>query len=154
MRLLHFNLGTSFITINRPVWDILKDGVPISAELGLWALVIQVGIGVPIGILAALKANTWIDTVSMGAALVVYGLPVFVLGILCQLLIIWIDNKTGINWPNTQWGTPWAYDWPDLQYKIVPILVYGASGMAYFARLARISMLEVLRQDYVRTARS
>jgi ABC-type dipeptide/oligopeptide/nickel transport system permease component len=54
----------------------------------------------------------------------------------------------------SSWGTPWQYDWPDLQLKLVPIFVYGAAGFAYFARLARTTMLEVLRQDYVRTARA
>lgn len=105
VRLLHFDLGTSFTTLNRPVWDIIKDGVPISAELGFWALIIQVGVGVPIGIISALKANSWIDTFSMGAALIIYALPIFVLGILLQLLIIWIDKTAGVSWPNSQWGT-------------------------------------------------
>ena len=153
-RLVRFDLGTSFRTLNRPVWDIIKDGLPVSAELSLWALVIQIGVGVPVGVVSALRANTWTDTLNMGLALIVYAILVFVLGILCQLLIIWLDNVTGGSWPNSQWGTPWSYSWSDIQYKLVPILVYGAAGMAYFARLARTSMLEVLRQDYVRTARA
>src|SRR5205823_12426129 len=62
--------------------------------------------------------------------------------------------KTGAGWPVSGWGNPWQYTWSDIQYKIVPILVYAAVGLAYFARLARTSMLEVLRQDYVRTARA
>src|SRR6266481_438961 len=60
--LFSFNLGLSYVFKARAVGDILKDGVPISLELGLWALFLQVIIGVPVGILSALKANTWIDT--------------------------------------------------------------------------------------------
>jgi ABC-type dipeptide/oligopeptide/nickel transport system permease component len=109
---------------------------------------------VPLGILSALKANTWIDTFNMGLALVIYAIPVFILAVTAQLIIVWIDKATGGSWPVSQWGTPWSYSWSDLQYKIVPILVYAAAGLAYFARLSRTSMLEVLRQDYVRTARA
>jgi len=152
--LLKFDLGTSFKYQGRPVWDILKDGVPISLELGFWALLLQLGIGVPLGIFSAIKANTWLDTVNMGAALVVYAIPVFILAVLMQILVIWLDKQTGVSWPVSQWGVPWHYTWQDLQYKIVPILVYAAAGLAYFARLARTSMLEILRQDYVRTARA
>ncbi|GER88743.1 peptide ABC transporter permease [Dictyobacter vulcani] len=154
IRLLHFDLGTSFKTIGRPVNDIIGEGLPISLELGMWALLIQICIGVPVGIISAIRANSWTDTISMGAALIIYALPAFILGILVQFLIIWLDNTFGWSWPNTQWGTPWQYTWTDIQYKLAPILVYGATGMAYFARLARTSMLEILRQDYVRTARA
>ncbi|GCE13730.1 ABC transporter permease [Tengunoibacter tsumagoiensis] len=154
IRLLHFDLGTSFKTINRPVWAILSDGVPISAELGFWALLLQIVIGVPLGVISAIRANTWVDTLNMGVALIVYAVPLFVLGILAQFVIIWIDKNTGLTWPSAQWGNPWQYSWNDIQYKLVPILVYAAAGMAYFSRIARTSMLEVLRQDYVRTARA
>jgi ABC-type dipeptide/oligopeptide/nickel transport system permease component len=152
--LARFDFGLSFRYQNRSVWDILKDGIPVSAELGLWALVLQIALGIPLGILSALKANTWVDTTSMGAALVIYAIPVFILGVFCQLFIIWMDKQLGVSWPTTQWGVPWQYTWKDIQYKLVPILVYAAAGMAYFARLSRTSMLEVLRQDYIRTARA
>ena len=152
--LARFNFGLSFVTQNRPVWDILKDGVPVSAELGLWALIIQVLVGVPIGIISALRANTWVDTVNMGIMLALYALPAFVVGIFAQLLIVWFDTSTGNTWPVSGWGNPWQYTLSDLQIKIVPILVFAATGAALFARLARNSMLEVLRQDYVRTARA
>jgi ABC-type dipeptide/oligopeptide/nickel transport system permease component len=154
LHLVKFDFGTSFKYVNRPVWDILKDGVPISAELSLWALTLQIVIGVPLGILSALKANTWVDTLNMTAALIIYAIPVFILAVAAQLLIVWIDKATGASWPVSQWGTPWSYSWDDLQYKIAPILVYAAAGLAYFARLSRTSMLEVLRQDFVRTARA
>ncbi|TMC15602.1 MAG: ABC transporter permease [Chloroflexi bacterium] len=152
--LVRFDFGLSFRYQNRSVWDILKEGIPISAELSLWALLLQILIGVPLGILCAIKANSWLDTLNMGTALVIYALPVFVLAVLCQLFIIWLDKTTGISWPNSQWGRPWYYSWTDLQYKLAPILIYAAAGMAYFARISRTSMLEILYQDYIRTARA
>jgi ABC-type dipeptide/oligopeptide/nickel transport system permease component len=153
IQLAHFDLGTAFHPQQRPVWDILKDGVPITAELSLWGTFITLLLGIPIGILSALRANTWIDTVNMGIALILYALPLFVLVVFVQLIILWVD-KTGVGWPVSGWGDPWQYTWSDLQYKIVPILTYAAAGYAYYARLTRTTMLEVLRQDYVRTARA
>lgn len=152
--LLRFDFGYSFQYENRPVWDILKDGVPVSIELGLWALLAQVAIGVPLGILSALKANTWIDTSNMAVMLTIYAVPTFVLAVLFQVVIVWLDQHTGLGWPVANWGNPWQYTWSDIQFKLAPILVYAATGLAYFARLSRTSMLEVLRQDYVRTARA
>jgi peptide/nickel transport system permease protein/oligopeptide transport system permease protein len=154
VNMFHLNFGYSYKFPGRPVMDILKSGVPVSAELAFWALVLQVGIGVPLGIISALRANSWIDTVNMGVILVLYSVPVFVLGVFAQVLIVWFDQATGSSWPVSNWGVPWEYTPADLSYKIVPIVVFAAGGIAYIARLSRASMLEVLRQDYVRTARA
>jgi len=152
--MLHLDFGRSFEYKDRAVWDILRDGVPISTELGVWALALQVIIGVPLGIISALKANTWIDTTNMVILLTIYAIPVFVLGTLVQVVIVQLDLNTGLGWPVANWGVPWHYTLSDIQFKIVPIIVYAAATVAYIARLSRTSMLEVLRQDYVRTARA
>jgi oligopeptide transport system permease protein len=156
--LFTFNFGFSYEYQNRSVWDILSSGVPISLELGFWALLLTLVVGVPLGVLSALKANTWVDTTNMTIMLILYAVPVFVLAVFIQVFILWLDNVTGgsngIGWPVAQWGLPWHYSWSDIQFKIAPILVYAAAGVAYYARLARTTMLEVLRQDYVRTARA
>lgn len=152
--MLHFNLGTSYHFQNRPVWDILKEGVPISSELVFWGFLLQLLLGIPLGIVSALRARTWIDTVNMTVMLTIYALPSFVLAVFAQILVLQFNKLTGIEWPVSQWGAPWQYDWTDFQYKLVPILVFGAAGFAYFSRLTRTSLLEVLGQDYVRTARA
>ncbi len=154
VNMFHLNFGYSFKYQNRTVMSILAGGVPVSAELALWALILQIIIGVPMGIFSALKANTWIDTVNMGVILIIYSIPVFVLAVFFQVFIVWFDQHTGASWPVSNWGTPWAYSPADLSYKIVPIVVFALGGIAYIARLSRASMLEVLRQDYVRTARA
>lgn len=153
VRLAHFDLGTSFHPQQRAVWDILKDGVPISVELAFWGTIVTLCLGIPVGIWSALKANTWFDTLNMGVALVLYALPVFIIAVFVQIIILWI-NQTGMSWPVTGWGTPWHYSLSDIQYKLMPIITYGAAGYAYYARLTRTTMLEILRQDYVRTARA
>jgi ABC-type dipeptide/oligopeptide/nickel transport system permease component len=152
-RLARFDLGTSFHPQQRAVWDILKDGVPISAELALWGTAVTLLMGIPAGIWSALKANTWLDTVNMSVALVLYALPAFTIAVFVQIIILWV-NQAGLSWPVTGWGTPWHYTWSDIQYKLVPVLTYGAAGYAYYARLTRTTMLEILRQDYIRTARA
>ena len=152
--LFRFDFGYSFEYQNRPVWDILATGIPISAELGFWALVLGVLLGIPLGILSALKANTWVDTTNMAIVLVMYSLPVFVFAVFFQVIIVWIDTHTGAQWPVANWGNPWQYTWSDLQFKIGPIVILALAGLAYLTRLTRTSMLEVLRQDFVRTARA
>src|SRR5579864_5272521 len=152
--LFRLDFGLSFHQQNYPVWNILRDGVPVSTELAFWALLLQLLIGIPLGIISALKANSWVDTVNMGTMLIMFALPSFVLAIFAQLIIVQLDTATGGTWPVAGWGTAWHFGWNDIQYMIAPILVYAAVGTALFARLARTSMLEVLRQDYVRTARA
>lgn len=152
--LARFDFGLSFKQQDQPVWSILQNGVPTTIELGLWALFWQMVIGVPVGIFSAIKANTWIDTANMGLMLVLFAIPSFVLAVYVQIIIVWLDTKTGLGWPVAGWGNAWAYTTSDLQSKFFPILVLVAAGLAYFARISRTSMLEVLRQDYVRTARA
>jgi ABC-type dipeptide/oligopeptide/nickel transport system permease component len=153
-KLFRLDFGFSYHQQNYPVWNILRDGVPVSTELAFWALLLQLLVGIPIGIISALKANTWVDTVNMGFMLIMFALPSFVLAIFAQLIIVWLDTSTGGTWPVAGWGNNWQFAWSDIQFKLAPILVFAATGTALFARLARTSMLEVLRQDYVRTARA
>ncbi|HKF36915.1 MAG TPA: ABC transporter permease [Ktedonobacteraceae bacterium] len=159
--LLRGDFGTSYHFQGRAVWDILRQGVPVSAELGFWALLLTLLIGIPIGIVSALRANSWVDTVNMTVALSLYALPTFVTAVFFQVIIVQLHvhtcsnaNLPCINWPVSNWGVPWQYTWNDIQFKLAPIIVYAATGFAYFTRLTRNSMLEVIRQDYVRTARA
>ncbi len=154
LRFVKLDFGTSIHYQNRSVGDILKDGVPISTELTGWGLLFTLLLGIPAGILSAVKANTWIDTTNMTVALLLYALPGFIIAVFAQVMIVWCNVQFGLNWPVANWGTPWHYSLSDIQAKLVPTLIYGAAGYAYFARLARASMLEVLDQDYVRSARA
>jgi len=152
--LLRLDFGYSFAYKGRAVWDILREGAPISIELGLWALLLQVVVGVPLGIFSATKANTWIDTSTMTIMLIFYAIPSFILAITAQIAIVWLDQHVGLGWPAANWGNPWQYTWSDIQFKSLPILVYAIHGFAHFARITRTAMLEVLHQDYIRTAQA
>jgi ABC-type dipeptide/oligopeptide/nickel transport system permease component len=152
--LVRFDFGMSFEYKDRAVWDILKEGVPVSLELGFWALLLELLIGIPLGVISAVRANSWIDTLNMTIMLTFYAIPQFILAVLVQVVIVWLDQHVGLGWPVSQWGNPWRYSWSDIQFKLFPILVFAAAVLAYYARLSRTTMLEVLRQDYVRTARA
>lgn len=137
-----FDFGTSYQQEGTPVTQIIERGFPFSAKIGMLGLAIAVLIGVPIGILAALKQNTWVDYLSLFLATIGYTVPSFVIAIF--LLVIFSVNL--------QW-VPVLFDGSWKSY-ILPAIVIGTGSAAFIARLARSSILEILRQDYVRTARA
>jgi ABC-type dipeptide/oligopeptide/nickel transport system permease component len=152
--LLHLDFGLSYGYQGESVWSIIQNSIGPSAELGLWGLVLTFIIGIPLGIVSALKANTWADTLIMGIVLIFYGIPVFVFAIYFQVIILALHSSIGFGWPVAGWGNVWSYSLSDIQYKLGPILIFAFAGIASIARYTRNSMLEVLRQDYVRTARA
>lgn len=139
--LLQGDFGPSYKYPNRSVTEIIYSGVPVTIELGFYALLVAIIIGISTGLLASLKPNTAQDYVPMSLAMVGICLPSFVLGPLLILFFgIWFE------WlPVSGWGQS-AND------KILPALTLGATYAAYIARLTRGGMLEVLSQDYIRTA--
>ncbi len=144
--LLHGNLGYSFKYAERPVWDLISRGVPVSFELGGLALVLSVVVGVPAGMYAALRQNTWQDTATMGVMLALYSIPSFVLIPIFWAFDLLLYNHKLPFLPVAGWGKP--------ENLVLPVLVLAAGNVGFIARLTRGSMLEVMRQDYVRTARA
>ncbi len=136
---LRGDLGRSYFD-EKPVTATLAQGFPATLALGLAATVIAVLVGVPLGVLAAARQDTWIDRASMSLALVGVSVPAFVVG---PLLIYVLAQQLRLL-PVAQWGTP-----RDL---LLPALTLGIRPAALIARLTRASMLDALRQDYVRTA--
>ena len=141
--LAHGDLGPSFKYSGRSVNELIAAGFPVTAELGLYALLVALGIGCLAGIFAALRPNTPQDYIPMSAAMIGICMPSFLLGPLLVLVFgIYLD------WlPVSGWG-----DIPG--DKILPSITLGAAYAAYIARLGRAGMLEVLNQDYIRTARA
>jgi oligopeptide transport system permease protein len=137
------DLGPSFKYPGRSVNEILGSGLPVTAELGLYALSFALLIGVLAGVFAALRPNTRQDYIPMGLAMIGICMPSFLLGPLLVLIFgIYLD------WlPITGWG-----DLPG--DKILPSITLGSAYAAYIARLSRAGMLEILSQDYIRTARA
>jgi len=141
-----FDLGPSLVLRGRTVNDIVKDNFPNSIELGLLAFVWAIVLGVPAGVLAALRPNTVFDYAAMFFSNVGFAVPSF---LVATLLIYFF----AVQWdlvPTSGWGETWQ---PDSR-KILPSFALGLLPMAYFARLVRGTMLETLQQDYVRTAKA
>ena len=137
------DLGPSFKYPGRSVNELIGAGLPVTAELGLYALLIATLIGGLAGIIASLKPNTAQDYVPMALAMIGICMPTFLLGPLL-VLVFGIE----LEWlPVSGWG-----DIPG--DKIMPSITLGAAYAAYIARLSRAGMLEVLSQDYIRTARA
>jgi oligopeptide transport system permease protein len=145
---LHGNLGMSLVQPNTPVTDLLGNGLPVSLKLGGLALLVSLIVGVPLGVIAAVRQNKLIaDNFNMGVMLVLYSIPAFVL-IPIVVDIFSID----LGWlPAGQWGDP---GWLGVKEAVLPVAVFAAGLAGFFARSVRSFMLEVLHQDYVRLARA
>lgn len=138
---LTFDFGESFVKVNKSVVDVIGDGFPYSATIGVLALAIALGIGIPVGILAASRHNTMVDYVSLFVTTISYTLPDFVIAIF--LLIIF---SVQLGW------LPVLFD--DWRSFILPAMALGTGSAAYIARLTRSSVLEASRLEHVTTARA
>ena len=153
------NFGPSFTSRSRTVNDIFRDNLPISGQLGVMSLTIALLIGMPLGIMAALKQNTGYDYVGMGVAIFGVSVPVIVLG----PILVWLFGVT-LKWlPPTGWGAKPPYllgflpshaGWDFFRYAIMPSVALGLGSSAIIARLTRASLLQTVREDYIRTARA
>jgi len=140
--LLTFNLGPSFSRVGVSVNKLIGLGFPATAKIGFLAVLLIILVGIPVGIVSALKQNRPVDYFVMFMATLGVTIPNFVIA---TLYIYLFAGKLG--WvPSFGLRTPWAY--------IGPILALSGYSLSFVARLTRSSMLEVLRQDYIRTARA
>jgi ABC-type dipeptide/oligopeptide/nickel transport system permease component len=147
--LLHGQLGYSEQAQNlgEPVWTVLSIGVPVSLKLSGWSLFFALLIGLPIGLISALRQNSPIDHAGQFVTMVGYAIPSFVIAPLAQLLF-----GVKLGWfPVSGWGDPGILGFKEM---ILPVAVFAIGLAGYFAKSFRSFMLEVLGQDYIRTARA
>jgi oligopeptide transport system permease protein len=138
-----FDLGPSLVLRNRDVNDIVADHFPKSLELGGLAFLFAALIGIPLGALSALRANTYVDYAAMVTANIGFAVPSF---LVATLLIYFFALQWDLGFPTSGWTT-----W---ESKVLPVIALGTAPAAYFARLVRGTMLETLQQDYIRTAKA
>lgn len=136
------DLGPSFKYANRTVNEIIADKLPVSAELGGESLAIALVIGIGLGTVAAIKRNTWIDYVASSFGMAGISIPTFVVG---PLLVLALAIHAG--WFN-------ASGWYTASDRVLPAIVLGLAYAAPISRLTRGGMLEILHQDFIRTARA
>jgi len=168
-RLFHGDLGVSLVT-KKPVLTEFLALFPATVELGVCAILLATLVGIPLGIFAAIRRGTWFDQISMGAALVGYSMPIFWWGLLLIIffsgflgwtpvsgrisLMFYFDRVTGFMLIDSLLsGQPGAFK-SALSHLILPTVVLATIPMAVIARQSRSAMLEVLGEDYVRTARA
>jgi oligopeptide transport system permease protein len=138
------DLGPSYRQRGKSVQDIISKQWPFSLRLGLFAITFAVIVGIPLGIIAALRQNTIIDYISLFFATIGVSVPSFVIGLL--VIIIFGTTLKWISITNNDWDTWRPY--------IAPGLVLGLGTMSFITRITRATVLEIKRQDYIRTARA
>ncbi|WP_299673543.1 oligopeptide ABC transporter permease OppB [uncultured Roseobacter sp.] len=139
-----FDFGPSFIYRDQDVNSLIAQGFPVTLTYGFWSFLVAVIVGGALGILAAVRHNTWLDYLAVGISIGAQVLPNFVLApILVLTFTLWLGWLPGGGWQGGQW-----------QFVILPVIALSTSYMASIARIARASMLEVLTSNYIRTARA
>ncbi len=147
--LAHGDLGTSIFT-NLPVTRLIGQRIEPTVALTLCTLLVTVVVAVTLGVLAAARAGKWIDRLVMGFSVLGFSIPVFVLAyILILVFSIWLGWLPVQGYTSLREGF-----WPWLRHLILPSIALGTVYMALVARITRASMLEVLAQDYIRTAQA
>ncbi len=141
-KIAHGDLGPSFKYSNRSVNEIIADKLPVSLELGALALAGALSMGLTLGVLAAVRRNSGLDYLASSLGMLGICVPTFVLG---PLLVLFFAIHLG--WVN-------ASGWYTAADRVLPALTLGLVYAAYIMRLTRAGMLEVLHQDYIRTARA
>jgi oligopeptide transport system permease protein len=141
---LRFDFGPSFVFKDRDVNDIIAHGFPISLTYGSLAFVVATTVGVALGIVAAVRHNTWIDHFAVSLGIAAQALPNFIMGpLLILTFTLWLHWLPGGGWNGGQW-----------QYLIMPVIALSTSFMGSIARITRSSMLEVMHSNFIRTARA
>lgn len=143
------DLGVSFFS-RRPVLEELMSRVPTSIELGLGALAITVTVAIPIGLLSAARQDSWPDYLARGGAILLYAVPGFWIAIM-----IVVFSSLLFGWaPSTRYASLWSDPIGNLKHIWLPMAILGLNSTGTLIRLTRTQVLEVIKQDYVRTARA
>lgn len=146
--LLQGDLGISY-RLGRPVTAAILEGLEVSAVLGLLALAFAVVVGIPLGVLAALNRNRGFDFAAIAFSTAGASVPSYILGILLIVVFsVWLDLLPVFGWKQAWWIVP---EW---KYAVLPTITLGALPAALLAQVTRASVIEVLDQDYIRTARA
>ena len=139
-----FDFGPSYKYKDRSVNDIISQGFPVTLTYGTISFILAILVGGALGIAAAIRQNTWLDYFAVGVTIGAQVLPNFVMApILILVFTLWLGWLPGGGWNGGQW-----------QYVVMPVIALSTSYMASIARLTRSSMLEVLRSNFIRTARA
>ncbi len=142
--IFQFDFGPSFKYRDRTVNDIIAQGFPVTLTYGFWAFILATTIGITMGVVAAIRHNSWMDYLAVGITIGAQVVPNFVIApILVLVFTLWLRWLPGGGWNDGQWN-----------YVILPVVALAATYLANIARITRSSMLEVLHSNFIRTARA
>ncbi|RYE12586.1 MAG: ABC transporter permease [Sphingobacteriales bacterium] len=146
-------LGRSYQT-RRPVWDVLMEALPGTMLLAFAAIVIAIALGIPLGVLAAVKKNTWMDTTAIFTSILGISAPSFFMGIVIAYVFGFVlSDYTGLHMTGSLYDTdPFTGRSIQIQNLVLPAITLGIRPLAIITQLTRSAMLDVLNQDYIRTA--
>lgn len=156
-RIVRLDFGNSLSGDHRPVWDKIKERLPLTLGLNLISLILVFVIALPLGILSAVYANSWFDKLTTVFVFIGFSIPGFWLALLLMLTfgIHWavlpISGLTSLNFENLSW---WGKIWDLGRHLVLPVFIYTFTGLAGLSRYMRASMLEVLGQDFILVARA
>lgn len=156
-RLSQLDFGNALTGDRRPVWDKIKERLPLTFGMNLAALVLTLSLSIPIGVTAAARQNGFFDRASTVFVFLGFAMPGFWLALLLMLLfgIVWpvlpISGLTSLDHAQMPW---WRQMWDICSHLALPMFIYVFGGLAGMSRYMRSAMLEVLRQDYILTARA
>ena len=140
----HFDFGPSFVYKDRSVNEIIAQGFPVTLSYGAIAFVLAVGVGLVLGVFAAVFQNSWLDHLAVGVSIGAQVLPNFVMApILVLIFTLWLGWLPGGGWEGGDW-----------KHQVMPVIAMATAYMASIARIVRSSMLEVLTLNHIRTARA
>ncbi len=144
---LRFDFGTSLWT-GRPVVEEVLSRLPLSLELAVLATLVSVLLAIPLGMLAAVRQDSWVDYLVRVISIGGLAIPSFWIGILCILFLV-----IYFGWgPPLEYTPPWVDPWANFQQMVWPVITVGYRYAAVTTRMTRSTVLEVLREDYIRTA--
>src|SRR4030081_2490636 len=149
---LHGNLGESLVNRGVPITPLVLRELTVSVEVGLFALIFTIGLGMLLGVVAAIRQNTWVDYLLSTTSVIGYSMPSFVIAtFLILVFAVWLDNFTHGTF---YFQIGWTGQYGSIGEIWLPAFALGFPYSSIVARLTRASMLEVIRQDYIRTARA
>ncbi len=152
-----FDLGTSFSSDRRPVTEKIRERIPITVLLNVLSLILILMVAIPIGVLSAVHQNSLFDRLTSVFVFVGFAVPTFWLALLLMIFfgihLGWLPIS-GLRSLNYEYMPPWTAFWDLVKHLILPVLLSAFGGLAGFSRFMRSNMLEVIRQDYITTARA
>ena len=149
-RMFKGDFGTSYFYEGDKVFDDIKSRLPVTVELGLMSLILASIVAIPMGVLSAIKKDSIGDYVTRVITIAGIALPNFWVAVMTIFFLVLFFKWA----PPLAYVAPWNDPWTNMQQLIFPAIALGTSNMAFMARITRSAMLEVLHEDYIRTARS